>query len=145
MLQAAFLPWATAWMAVCAPSTASPPANTRGSAVWKVQSSTAMVRHLVRLTPCSSVVPSSLGYWPIAAMIWSHSTTNSLPSIGTGRRRPEASGSPSSMRSISMPVTLLAGSVMTRTGAQSSSSLTPSSSASSTSVWWAGISLRDRR
>ena len=40
MLQAAFLPWATAWMTVCAPSTTSPPANTRGSSVWKVQSST---------------------------------------------------------------------------------------------------------
>ena len=81
----------------------------------------------------------------MAAMIWSHSTMNSLPSSGTGRRRPEASGSPSSMRCISMPATLLAASVTTRTGAQSSSSLTPSSSASSTSVWWAGISLRERR
>ena len=40
MLQAAFLPCATAWMTVCAPSTTSPPANTLGSSVWKVQSST---------------------------------------------------------------------------------------------------------
>ncbi len=145
MLQAAFLPWATAWITVCAPSTASPPANTRGSSVWKVQSSTWMVRHLVRLTPCSSLVPSSLGYWPMAVITWSHSTTNSEPSTGTGRRRPEASGSPSSMRSISMPVTLLSASARTLTGAHSSSSLTPSSSASSTSVTWAGISLRERR
>ena len=120
MLQAAFLPWAIAWMTVCAPSTTSPPANTRGSSVWKVQSSTWTVRHLVRLTPCSSLVPSSFGYWPMAAMTWSHSTTNSEPSTGTGRRRPESSGSPSSMRSTSMPVTLLASSVTTRTGATSS-------------------------
>ena len=104
-----------------------------------------MVRHLVRLTPCSSLVPSSLGNWPMAAMTWSHSTTNSEPSIGTGRRRPEASGSPSSMRCISMPVTLLSASAMHRTGAHRSSSLTPSSSASSTSVTCAGISLRERR
>ena len=65
--------------------------------------------------------------------------------MGTGRRRPEASGSPSSMRSISMPMTLPSSSVRIFTGAVSSSRRTPSSSASSTSVWWAGISLRERR
>ena len=123
MLQAAFLPCATAWMTVCAPSTTSPPAKTLGSSVWKVNSSTAMVFHFVRLTPCSSLVPSSLGNWPMAAITWSHSTTNSEPSMGTGRRRPEASGSPSSMRSISMPVTLRSASTRMRTGATSSSSL----------------------
>ena len=32
-------------MTVCAPSTTSPPAKTRGSPVWNVQSSTSMVRH----------------------------------------------------------------------------------------------------
>ena len=34
MLQAAFLPCATAWITVWAPSTTSPPAKTRGSSVW---------------------------------------------------------------------------------------------------------------
>ena len=134
MLQAAFLPWAIAWMTVWAPSTASPPANTFGWSVCSIRSATAIVRHLVRSTPWSSLVPSSLGYCPIALMTWSHSTVNSEPSTGTGRRRPESSGSPSSMRTHSTPHTASASSVTTRTGATSSSSRTPSSSASSTSV-----------
>ena len=145
MLHAARLPWAMAWMTVWAPRTASPPAKTLGSSVCSTRSATAMVRHRVRLMPCSSLVPSSLGYCPMAAMTWSHSTMNSEPSTGTGRRRPEASGSPSSMRTHSIPHVVPPSSVTTRTGATSSSSLTPSSSASSTSVWWAGISLRERR
>jgi len=36
--------------------------------------------------------------WPIAATTVLHSIAYSEPAIGTGRRRPEASGSPSSMR-----------------------------------------------
>ena len=145
MLQAAFLPWAMAWTTVWAPSTQSPPANTLGSSVCSVQSSTWTVRQRVWAMPCSSPAPSSSGNWPMALMIWSHSTTNSESSMGTGRRRPEASGSPSSMRIISMPCTLPASSVSTRTGATCRTRRTPSSSASSTSVWWAGISLRERR
>ena len=35
---------------------------------------------------------------PIAMMTMSQSRVNSEPLMGTGRRRPEASGSPSSMR-----------------------------------------------
>ena len=43
--------------------------------------------------------------------------TNSVPATGSGRRRPDASGSPSAMRWNSTPVTLLFSSVTTRVGA----------------------------
>ena len=77
--------------------------------------------------------------------IMSASITYSLPSTGTGRRRPDASGSPSSMRMHSTPVIQPLSSPMMRTGLHSRSKITPSSWA-----WWissarAGISSMLRR
>ena len=72
------------------PLTASPAAKTNGSAVWRVTVSATSV------PPASvaSCAPNALvsGRMPIAAMITSQAITNSLPGIGSGRRRPEASG-----------------------------------------------------
>ena len=53
--------------------------------------------------------------------------TNSVPGTGSGRRRPEASGSPMRMRWNSTPVTLLLSSVTTRVGAAWKMARAPSS------------------
>ena len=62
--------------------------------------------------PRSSLLPSisdskppKSGFWLIAEMTAVAGISNSEPSMGTGRRRPEASGSPSSMRMHCMAVT----------------------------------------
>ncbi len=74
---------------------------------------------------------------------------NSDPSTSTGRLRPEASGSPSSMRMHSspwIPVSPSAwASAWRASGCTSSWRMIPSSSASSISSAMAGISLRVRR
>ena len=88
-------------------------------------------------------MPSS-GPWPMAPSTVSHSTTNSVPGIGSGRRRPFSSGVPSFIRWNSTPVTLLFLSVMMRTGAAWKMTRAPSSIASCTSSW-DGMSLRSRR
>jgi hypothetical protein len=44
-------------------------------------------------------------FWPSDLITMSHSSTNSLPLIGSGAGRPEASGLPSFMRTHSMPST----------------------------------------
>ena len=74
----------------------------------------------------------------------SHSTMNSVPGIGSGRRRPCSSGSPSFMRWNSTPVTLLFSSVTIRVGAAWKMTRAPSSMASCTSSA-AGMSFRSRR
>ncbi len=84
------------------------------------------------------------GYCPTAEMTVSTSTSYSEPSTGTGRRRPEASGSPSSIFS-SVSVFSAAPAVSMETGAASSTRRMPSSSASSISASEAGISSRVRR
>ena len=66
---------------------------------------------------------------PIAYTIRSVSKSNSLPATGTGRRRPESSGSPSSMRTQRMPRTLPCPSSNTATGLVSQWNSTPSCSA----------------
>ena len=84
------------------------------------------------------------GYWPTAEITVSTSTSYSEPSTGTGRRRPEASGSPSSI--LSRVSDFTAGpSTWMETGAASSTRRMPSSSASSISASEAGISSRVRR
>ena len=69
---------------------------------------------------------------------------NSVPAIGSGRRRPDASGSPRRMRWNSTPVTLLLASVTTRVGAAWKMARAPSSSISWTS-FAAGMSFMSRR
>ncbi len=75
----------------------------------------------------------------------SQSIVNSVPGAGSGRRRPEASGSPSLFRMNSTPVTLpLVSSMMTRVGPAWKMAWTPSSIASWTSPE-AGMSFMSRR
>jgi len=69
---------------------------------------------------------------------------NSVPGAGSGRRRPDASASPSAIRMNSTPVTLPCWSVMTRTGPAWKMAVTPSSIASWTSLD-AGMSFMSRR
>ena len=80
----------------------------------------------------------------MASSTRSHSMMNSVPGIGSGRRRPDASGAPSAMRWNSMPVTLLASSVTTRVGAAWKMARAPSSIISWTS-FAAGMSFMSRR
>ena len=75
----------------------------------------------------------------------SHGIVNSVPGAGSGRRRPDASGSPSCIRMNSTPVTLpVFSSVMTRVGPAWKMAVTPSSIASWTSSA-AGMSFMSRR
>ena len=69
---------------------------------------------------------------------------NSVPGAGSGRRRPDASGSPGRIRMNSQPVTLPLSSVMTRVGPAWKIAVTPSSIASWTS-FAAGMSFMSRR
>ena len=80
----------------------------------------------------------------MASRTRSHGTVNSVPGAGSGRRRPDASGSPSCIRMNSTPVTLPALSVMTRVGPAWKMAVTPSSMASWTSLD-AGMSFMSRR
>ena len=82
---------------------------------------------------------------PMAYTTMSASISNSLPGSGTGRRRPESSGSPSVMRTQRTPRTLRPSSPRISTGAASQLKRMPSCSA-----WWsssarAGASARLRR
>ena len=80
----------------------------------------------------------------MASRTRSHGMVNSVPGAGSGRRRPEASGSPGAIRMNSTPVTLPFLSVTTRTGPAWKMAVTPSSIASWTS-FAAGMSFMSRR
>ncbi len=69
---------------------------------------------------------------------------NSVPAMGSGRRRPDASGAPSAMRWNSTPVTVPDASVTTRVGEAWKMARAPSSSISWTSLA-AGMSFMSRR
>ncbi len=141
---AASFPAYTAFTTVWGPVTTSPPENTPGILVAKVTGSTSILFHLLTETPLPSVRKDKSASWPMAGITASHGTMNSEPLISMGRRRPLASGSPSSIRVHSIPVTLPF-SPMTRFGATRNSIRTPSSNASSISSGDAGISARDLR
>ena len=148
MARAAFLPAAMASMAVAAPVTMSPPAKTPGTLVVMASGSTSTVPHRVVFSSVLRVEPSRKsfsGCWPMAGKTQSASMSNSEPVTGTGRRRPLASGSPSSIRMQVTRCTRPCPSLWTATGLVSSSRRTPSFSMSSISAGWAGISLRLRR
>ena len=81
----------------------------------------------------------------MASRTRSQGMTNSVPGAGSGRRRPDASGSPSCIRMNSIPVTLpVFLSVTTRVGPAWKMAVTPSSIASWTSPA-AGMSFMSRR
>ncbi len=134
---------------VAAPVRTSPEAKTFGTSVRKMCSSaTSVPRRLTssfeRISSGSDSTHDSSGPWPMAPRTVSHSMMNSVPGIGSGRRRPCSSGSPSFMRWNSTPVTLFLSSVTIRTGAAWKMRRAPSSMASCASSA-AGMSLRSRR
>ena len=86
-----------------------------------------------------------LGEVPMAMMTQSTASSNSLPSWGTGRRRPDSSGSPRVIFTQRMAVTFLCSSPRISTGLLSSRNSTPSSWACSTSSRRAGSSSMERR
>ena len=135
------LPAATASITVAGPPpTASPPAKTPGRDVSHVSVSAAMAPRPVSATPPMALVSGSR---PIATITVSTATVNSLPGIGAGRPRPDASGSPNAVRTHAIAPTLA--SPMRRIGSARHSICTPSASASSNSHELTGISARVRR
>ena len=94
MEYAAFLPAAAALTAISAPDWQSPAAKIPGRVVMNVFGSTATVPFLVSSIP-RSAKQSARTRCPMAAIMEVQLSVNSEPSIGTGLRRPEASGSPS--------------------------------------------------
>ena len=125
--------------------TASPPANTPGFDVAPVRSSATIRLRGVTSSPGVVFAISGLVFEPAATTSMSMSMTNSLPSTAVGRRRPLASGSPSSMRTHSTPDTQPFSSPRMRVGFVSSWKRMPSCSAWCTSSARAGISSRPRR
>ena len=97
--------------------------------------------------PARGVVAWMIGFgrWPMASITVCTGSTNSLPAQGTGRRRPDSSGSPSSMRWHSRPRTQPWSSPTMRTGLVRRRTSTPSSSACRISSRRPGISARERR
>ena len=131
---------------VLGPVTTSPPAKTPGRLVASVSRSIrtvplgVMSTRLAPATATQSVSEPSL----MATTSVSSGTAASVPGIGTGRRRPLASTSPSRFFTSSMPVKRPS-STRSRTGEVSVSIRMPSVIAASTSSAKAGISSRVRR
>ena len=88
----------------------------------------------------ASTVMGAAGRWPMATTTASAAMPNSLPTSGTGWRRPSGPGSPRTARMHSRATTRPADRT-TRSGMVSSASATPSASVASTSSAMAGISL----
>ena len=130
-------------MTVAEPVTASPPAKTPSIEVAR-SSSVSIVPFFVLLSSGQLSASKGPGTVPKATITSSQGYMNSLPSTGTGLRRPEASGSPSSILMHSAPLTAPF-SPRKRTGLTRKTSFTPSSSACSISSLLAGISSRPLR
>ena len=120
-------PASIARITVVAPVTASPPANTPAREVCPFSGSATI--HLRLLISSPSVVEeiSGFGEVPSYMMTVSTSITYSEPGISTGRRLPDASGSPSSIFTTLMPLTQSFSSVRISTGLVRRSKITPSS------------------
>ncbi len=123
----------------------SPPAKTPFLLVLPVSWSARMFPHLFVSSP--GVVAGTRGLAPLPIDMTTVSTArrNSEPLTGTGRLRPDASGSPSSIFWHSISVTHASSFPRKRTGLVRRWNSIPSSSA-----WWissirAGISFFDRR
>ncbi len=83
--------------------------------------------------------------WLVQGMTMSHGIVNSLPGIGSGERRPLASGAPRRTRWKTMPLTLPPSSVTTSTGEAKNSNCTPSKRVSCCSSSSTTISSGPRR
>ena len=88
---------------------------------------------------------NGLGDTPTATITWSTSSVTVFPSTGTGLRRPEASGSPSSITCSTAALTAPFSSARYSMGLWSVRKLMPSSLACFTSSRRAGISCSERR
>ena len=130
-MKAARCPRPTACAMSSAPDTTSPAAKTYGTSVCSVPGSAWIVPFAAVSSRGARVAASGLS--PIAAITISQAITNSLPGTGSGRRRPEASGAPSSVRTQRSPLTRPCPSPTTSTGATWKLNLVPSCSAASTS------------
>ena len=102
MLTAACLPAPMALTTVWGPVTASPPAKTPGRLVLP-DASVAMPPHLSLSMPVVVSTTASLYEVPVAMTRLSQSTSKNSP-VPTGRRRPDSSGSPSTIFSHLTPV-----------------------------------------
>ncbi len=123
-----------------APAVTSPAANRNGIEVCSVFGSTVIRPRL----SARAAKGFGSGLMPMVEITRSQSRTYSLPGMGSGLRRPDASGAPSCIRWRRTPVTLPSR-VTTSVGATSNSKTAPSASASLLSTWCAGISARVRR
>ena len=132
---AAFFPSAIAPITVSAPLLKSPPPNTPARPVANVFSSASTDFHLVKHTfPSGESTQSMSDFWPIANITALASIVNSEPLTGSGLLLPEASGSPRSIFTHSIPVALPFLSVMTFVGFVRNAILMPSACASSIST-----------
>ena len=102
MVPAMRLPSAMARITVAEPRTMSPPANTPGRLVMP-RSSAHRYPWLVTARSGDDEVSKGLARVPTATTTVSHGMTRSDPSIGTGVRLPDASGSPSSVSDAAQP------------------------------------------
>ena len=124
-------------MSVAGPVTKSPAAKTPRTFVAYVAGST-LRRPRATSKAASTGRKLRSAAWDTAGMTVSAGTTNSEPGIGTGERRPEASGSPSLFRMKRTPVSLPSSPTssigLTRNSIRTPSrSVSPSSSSSTTS------------
>ncbi|VVB66798.1 Uncharacterised protein [uncultured archaeon] len=129
---------------VAPPVVMSPPAQTP-SMVVRPSSSTTRVPHLVVFSSGVLEAISGLGVVPTAIMTVSTSTMCSEPFFTLGLLRPLASGSPSSIFTASMALTMPRSSPKNLVGFVRKSNMMPSSWAFSTSSSRAGISSLERR
>ena len=129
-MKAARCPRPTACAMSSAPDTTSPAANTYGTEVCSVPGSAWMVPFAA---VASREANAASGCSPAAAITTSQSVTNSLPGTGSGRRRPDASGAPSSVRTQRSPRTRPCSSPRISTGATWKLNAVPSCSAASAS------------
>ncbi len=106
-------------MTVAEPVTASPPAQTPFLVVRPVSVATSPPQSFV-CRPGVVLEMMGFGLVPSAMTTMSHSMTYSEPGMGTGRLRPDLSGSPSSIFTHSRPVTQPLSSPITRNGLVSS-------------------------
>ena len=113
-------------------------------ALCRVAASTDRVDRRVHCSSGSCAAQERSIFWPMAVMTASQAIANSEPSTITGRRRPPASGCPSSVRMHSRPQTLPPSAIM-RTGAVRKENSMASSRASLISSGYAGISFSLRR
>ena len=112
---------------VAAPVTMSPPAHTPLLDVLPVSSSAIMYPHLLRAMSSVDWVRRGFAPEPTAITPRSHSSVNFEPSMGTGLRRPDSSGSPSSIFRHSIPTTRPWSSPRNCVGAARKKNSTPSS------------------